>query len=122
MFADYRGRATACPDGLLRVLGSGGPGALQRRPIHRRLPKQGFPDFAVSTWYGLVAPAKTPSDVLVKLSSALSKIRRMPDVRTRLDQLGYDRIEDSPAQFRAVINSEIDRYSKLVKRTGLKLN
>ena len=45
----------------------------------------------------------------------------MPDVRTRLDKLGYDPIEDSPGQFRALIGSEIEKYSELVRRAGLKL-
>ena len=83
--------------------------------------EQGIEGFAVNTWYGLLAPAKTPPDILVKLSGALSEIRRMPDVRTRLDQLGYDPIEDSPAQFRALIGSEIEKYSEVVRRAGLKL-
>ena len=121
MFVDYAVVASHVKSGTLRVLGSGGDRRSAAAPDVPTIAEQGIRGFAVNPWYGLLAPAKTPPEILDKLSEALSEIRRMPDVRARLDQLGYDPIEDSPAQFRVLIGSEIDKYSELVKRAGLKL-
>ena len=121
MLGDYATMAPHVRSGALRVLGSGGRLRTAAAPDVPTIAEQGIPGFAVNTWYGLVAPAKTPPEILLQLTEALSEIRRMPDVRTRLDQLGYDPIEDSPAQFRVLIGSEIEKYSELVRRAGLKL-
>ena len=121
MLVDYAILAPHVRSGALRVLGSGGRLRTTAAPDVPTIAEQGIPGFAVNTWYGLVAPAKTPPEILLQLTEALSEIRRMPDVRTRLDQLGYDPIEDSPAQFRVLIGSEIEKYSELVRRAGLKL-
>ena len=121
MLVDYAILAPHVRSGALRVLGSGGRLRTAAAPDVPTIAEQGIPGFAVNTWYGLVAPAKTPPEILLQLTEALSEIRRMPDVRTRLDQLGYDPIEDSPAQFRVLIGSEIEKYSELVRRAGLKL-
>jgi len=121
MLVDYAILAPHVRSGALRVLGSGGRLRTTAAPDVPTIAEQGIPGFAVNTWYGLVAPAKTPPEILLQLTEALSEIRRMPDVRTRLVQLGYDPIEDSPAQFRVLIGSEIEKYSELVRRAGLKL-
>jgi len=121
MFTDYAILAPHVRSGALRVLGTGGDRRAAASPDVPTIAEQGIQGFAVNTWYGLLAPAKTPPDVLAKLSGALNQIRSLPDVRRRLEQLGYDPIEDSPAQFRAVIGSEIEKYSEVVRRAGLKL-
>ena len=121
MFTDYAILAPQVGSGALRVLGSGGNRRAAAAPDVPTIAEQGVEGFAVNTWYGLVAPAKISPDVLAKLNVALNQIRRMPDMRKRLDQLGYDPIDDSPAQFRAVIGSEIEKYSEVVRRAGLKL-
>ena len=121
MFTDYAILAPHVGSGALRMLASGGNRRAAALPDVPTIAEQGVEGFAVNTWYGLLAPAKIPPDVLARLHAALNQIRRMPDVRKRLDQLGYDPIEDSPAQFRAVIGSEIEKYSEVVRRAGLKL-
>lgn len=121
MLIDYAVAAPHIKSGALRVLGSSGHRRAAAAPDVPTIAEQGIDGYAVDTWYGLLAPAKTPADVLAKLSEALAEIRTMSDVRLRLDRLGYDRIEDSPAQFRALISSEIEKYSALVSRAGLKL-
>jgi tripartite-type tricarboxylate transporter receptor subunit TctC len=119
--ADYAALAPHVRSGTVKILGFAGQQRSAAAPDVPTIGEQGIDGFAVNSWYGLVAPAKTPQDVLTKLNGALSEIRRMPDVRKRLDQLGYDLIDDSPAQFRVLIGSEIEKYSELVKRSGLKL-
>jgi len=121
MFTDYAILAPHVASGALRVLGVAGNRRAKAAPEIPTIAEQGIEGFDVNTWYGLLAPADTSPNVLAKLSGALSEIRRMHDVRRHLDQLGYDPIEDSPMEFRALIGSEIEKYSNLVKRAGLKL-
>jgi len=120
ILADHAVVAPHVTSGALRVLGSSGARRAAAAPDVPTFAEQGIDGYAVSTWYGIVAPAKTPADILAKLASALSEIRNSPEVRERLRQLGYDPIDDSPAQFRLVIDSEIEKYSALVRRAGLK--
>ena len=120
VLADHAVVAPHVSSGALRLLASSGTRRAAAAPDVPTFAEQGIDGYAVSTWYGMVAPAKTPADILAKLAGALSEIRKLREVRERLDQLGYDPIDDSPAQFRLVIGSEIEKYSALVRRAGLK--
>lgn len=120
ILADHAVVAPHVTSGALRLLGSSGVRRAAAAPGVPTFAEQGIEGYAVNTWYGMVAPAKTPPDILAKLSGALSEIRKSPDVRARLEHLGYDPIDDSPGQFRLVIGSEIEKYSALAKRAGLK--
>jgi tripartite-type tricarboxylate transporter receptor subunit TctC len=72
-------------------------------------------------WYGLVAPAKTPDEVIKRVHAAAVKVLAMPDVRAKLLQQTAVPIGNSPEQFRAQIISERDKMIDLVKRQGIKL-
>jgi tripartite-type tricarboxylate transporter receptor subunit TctC len=80
----------------------------------------GVPGFAITQWYGLLAPAKTPQPIVAKLSQEISRQLLQPDVKERLAADGADAVGNSPAEFGAHIRSEIAKYSKLVKQIGLK--
>ena len=120
ILADHAVVAPHVTSGALRLLGSSGARRAAAAPGVPTFAEQGIEGYAVNTWYGMVAPAKTPPDILAKLSGALSEIRKSPDVRARLEQLGYEPIDDSPGQFRLVIGTEIEKYSALAKSAGLK--
>ena len=72
-------------------------------------------------WYGLVAPAKTPDDIIKRVHAAAVKVLAMPDVRAKLMQQTAVPIGNTPEQFRAQIISERDKMIDLVKRQGIKL-
>jgi tripartite-type tricarboxylate transporter receptor subunit TctC len=74
----------------------------------------------VDAWFGLVAPAKTPADIVAKLSGAVSGATKSPDVRQRFEQLGYDPIGDTSAEFGATIRSDIEKFAKVIKAAGIK--
>jgi len=120
MLVDHAVAAPHVTAGAIRILGSSGAHRASAALDVPTFAEQGIAGYAVDTWYGLVAPAKTPAEVLARLSRALADIRRSPEVRARLEQLGYDPIDDSPDEFRIVIGSEIDKYSAIVKRAGVK--
>ncbi|GAB3547677.1 tripartite tricarboxylate transporter substrate binding protein BugE [Noviherbaspirillum agri] len=72
-------------------------------------------------WYGLVAPAKTPEDVIKKLNAATAKVLQMPEVRERLKASGAEPVGNSPAEHAAEIKSELEKMQNLTKKQGIKL-
>ena len=82
----------------------------------------GMKDFAVSGWYGLVGPAKQPKDIVDKFNAAALKGLQDPKVVERLAVGGSQPIGQGPAEFEAHIKREIERWNKVLKTAGIKLN
>ena len=79
-----------------------------------------LPGYNASGWYGFVAPAATPKDVVAKLSAEMVRILRQPDVVTRLAGQGAEPVASTPDEFAAFIRAEIDKWSKLVVAAKMK--
>jgi len=95
----------------------------KRSPLLPDLPtmaEAGVPKFETSTWYGLLAPAATPRDIVVKLNNTINTIVRTPDFNKRLAQLGADPVAESPEFFANYLKSEIERWAPVVKASGAK--
>lgn len=84
--------------------------------------ESGFPDFDVSAWFGLVAPAGTPHDVIATLNTAVNQVLAMPAVRERFDTMGAVAAPTTPEQFGDYIKSEVDMWGKVVKASGATAN
>ena len=82
----------------------------------------GMKDFAVSGWYGLVGPAKLPKEIVDKVNAAALKALQDPKVVERLATGGSLPIGAGPAEFGAHIKREIERWNKVLKTAGIKLN
>jgi tripartite-type tricarboxylate transporter receptor subunit TctC len=82
----------------------------------------GMKDFAVSGWYGLVGPAKLPKEIVDKVNAAAQKALKDEKVIERLATGGSLPIGAGPAELDAHIKREIDRWSKVLKTAGIKLN
>jgi tripartite-type tricarboxylate transporter receptor subunit TctC len=78
-----------------------------------------LPDYEVATWFGLVAPVKTPDAVVRKLSADVAEILKMPEVKTKFDTLGLELAPQSPAEFDAFIGREFTKWSKVIKQAGI---
>lgn len=78
------------------------------------------PGYAMSTWYGAMAPAKTPREIVVKLNQAMLQALALPDVKERLASLGADIVATSPEQTAAFFKSELEKYTKVARATGIK--
>jgi len=95
----------------------------KRSPLLPDLPtmaEAGVPKFETSTWYGLLAPAATPRDIVAKLNQTINTIVRTPDFSKRLAQLGADPVADTPEYFANYLKSEIERWAPVVKASGAK--
>ncbi len=84
--------------------------------------EEGLKGFDATSWFGLVAPAGTPKDIVAKLNAASVKALATPDMRERLAAQGADPIGNTPDQFAAFIKSEIEKWAKIVKASGARID
>ena len=80
----------------------------------------GLPDLVVTSWQAAGAPIKTPREIVAKLNDAAVRALRSPDVRERLVAIGFDVVAGSPEEFGAFMKAEVDRWTKVVERGGIK--
>ncbi|HLQ24407.1 MAG TPA: tripartite tricarboxylate transporter substrate binding protein [Acidiferrobacterales bacterium] len=93
----------------------------KRSPEAPELPtvaEAGVPGYEVIGWYGVLAPAGTPKEIVVKLNSELAKILQLPDIKERLKELGVEAGGGTPEQFGDYIKKEIAKWAKVVKESG----
>ena len=79
-----------------------------------------MPGYSASGWYGFVAPAATPKDIVARLAGEFNRILKQPDVIERLSAQGAEPVGGTPEQFAAFIHIEIDKWAKLVKSAHMK--
>ncbi len=80
----------------------------------------GFKDLVVTSWQAAAAPAKTPREIVAKLNEAAVKALRSPEVRDRLTGIGFDIVASSPEEFGQFMKVEVERWTKVVERGGIK--
>lgn len=92
----------------------------QRSPLLPDVPTiaETLPGFEIDTWWGLIAPAGTPKDVVAKLNAAFVAALNAPDVKARFAQLMAEPVSGPPEQFAALIQRELKRYEPVVKASG----
>ena len=73
------------------------------------------PGYSMSTWYGAVAPAKTPREIIVKLNQEMQKALAAPDVKEKLASLGADIVATSPEETAAIFKADIAKYTKVAQ-------
>ncbi len=81
----------------------------------------GLEGFVTGSWQGVLAPAKTPPEVVAKLQAEISRIIQQPDMKEKLSSQGADPIGNSPADMAKWLTAEKERWAKLIKATGFKL-
>ncbi|MBI4189578.1 MAG: tripartite tricarboxylate transporter substrate binding protein [Betaproteobacteria bacterium] len=80
-----------------------------------------MPGFEVGTWYGMMAPAKTPPAIVSRLNGAIVKALQDPDMKSRLAQNNIEPLGSSPEDYGAYLRSELERWTKVIKSAGIKL-
>ena len=120
MLADYAAVVPHAKAGKLRLIAVAGAKRMVAAPELPTIAESGVKGYAVDAWFGLGAPAGVPKDVAAKLSAATVNALKSPDVRQRLNELGYEIIGDTPEQFGATIKRDIDTYVRLIKKIGIK--
>lgn len=83
--------------------------------------ESGFANYEVDNMYGVLAPAGTPRPVIEKLSREISRIVKAPDVKARLEELGFDPVGSDTSAFAQYLRSESDKWAKVVKQSGARV-
>ncbi|MBI5719962.1 MAG: tripartite tricarboxylate transporter substrate binding protein [Burkholderiales bacterium] len=84
--------------------------------------ESGYSGFDAVTWFGLLAPAGTPKDVVARLNAEFNKALQSPELRKRLGDEGADAAGGTPEQFAALIKGDISRWGKIVKESGARVD
>jgi len=122
MFDSVPASAGAVRDGRLRALAVTTRNRIAPFPDLPTIAEAGVPGYEISTWYGIWAPARTPPAVIARLQQAVASAARNPETRARLDALGAEPVADSPEDYARFVRAEYDRWGKLVRDAGIKLD
>ena len=80
----------------------------------------GVPGYEAGSWYGLVGPAGTPKDAITRLHTETVKLLKLPDVKDRLDNAGFEVLTSTPEEYLAFTRTEVAKWGKIVKTIGLR--
>ena len=119
----FTSMATAAPfakAGRLRILGVTSGKRLTAFPDVPTFQESGVPGLVFEHWWGVMAPAGTPRPIVDKLHSQIQKALSASDVRERFSALAVEPRTNTPEQFRALLESDLKRWAKVVKDAGIK--
>jgi len=106
--------------GRLRALAVTGPSRMAQLPEIPTVTEAGFKEIDVSAWYGVVAPAGTPPEIVAKLHNAFEKVIARPDVRERFLATGTEPFVTSPREFADLIRSDGTRWAAVIRKANVK--
>jgi tripartite-type tricarboxylate transporter receptor subunit TctC len=119
IFDQFPSSKGAIDSGRMRGIGVISP---QRVPGYNimTMEEAGLKGFTDEAWYGMIANGKTPPDIVAKLGEAMKKVIGNPDFRAKLEKIGARPVGNSPAEFNAQIQREVEQTKKLVKERNIK--
>ena len=108
--------------GKLRALAVTSPKRSSALPDIPTMDEEGLKGFDATSWFGLLAPAGTPKDIIAKLNAAAVKALATPEMRERLASQGAEAVGNTPEQFATFIKAEIEKWAKIVKASGARVD
>jgi len=118
MFASAPSVAPHVRSGRLRVLGWTGSQRSAIMPGVPTIAESGLPGFEVYGWYGALAPARTPREIVNRLHAVIIKALGVPDVRERVVKDGSETVGNTPEEFADFIKRDIPKFAKVIKDSG----
>jgi tripartite-type tricarboxylate transporter receptor subunit TctC len=119
-FAGLQGAQVQVRAGRLRAIAVTTPKRLAASPDIPAV-AEALPGFEVVGWYGVIGPANMPQPLVAKLHADLIKVLNMPDIRTRIESDGSEPVGSNPEDFRRFMHADMEKWSKVVKESGAKL-
>ena len=107
--------------GRLRPLAVGTPKRSPSLPEIPSVAESGYPGFDASLWLGFFAPKGTPAPVLKRLQTELTGIAQSPEMKEQFERNGATALTTTPAELTKLLKVEIDKYTKVIKAAGIKL-
>jgi tripartite-type tricarboxylate transporter receptor subunit TctC len=108
--------------GKVRMLAINSAKRFSQVPDVPTLLESGLSDYKYDSWFGVMAPAGTPREILSKVSRDIAEVLKLPDVQERLSKFGGFPAPTTPEQFDAIIKSDTDRYGKVLREAGVGTN
>ena len=108
--------------GKLRAIATSGRQRSRALPEVPTVAESGLPGFEVVLWQGLLAPAGTPRPIIDRLHEGVATGMNKPDLRERFAQLNVEPVGGTPAQFATYLQSEFDKWGKVIRTAGIGLN
>jgi tripartite-type tricarboxylate transporter receptor subunit TctC len=107
--------------GRLRPLGITSAKRFAQSPEVPTIAEAGVPGYQVESWNGLFAPAGTPPEIVSRVAAAVQQAFKDPALRKRMEEMGTEPVGDSPAEFRAFVQAELQKWGTFVKQSGIKV-
>jgi tripartite-type tricarboxylate transporter receptor subunit TctC len=107
--------------GKLKAIAVTGKTRLASMPDVPTFAEAGLPEYDFQLWFGVLAPAATPKDIVNKLAAEIARILALPEVKENLAAQGIDPQSMTPDQFGAMIKADLERYGKVIKAAGIKI-
>jgi len=104
--------------GKIRIIATSGAARSPLLPEVATFREQGFPSIEGTGWIGIYAPAKTPKAIVEELSARIVKVVRLPDVRDRLLNLGYEPTGTTPEELSTIMAADTARWGPIIKASG----
>ena len=120
MFGSMTSTLPFVKSGRLRAIAVTGAKRSLAAPDVPTVAEAAFPGFEAVTWYGLFVPAGTPAAIITKLNAEVVKILRAPDFRDWLVAQGADPVGSTPDELAAFVKTELVKYAKIVKDSGMR--
>jgi tripartite-type tricarboxylate transporter receptor subunit TctC len=108
--------------GKLRALAVTSAKRVDDLPDVPTINESGYKGFDAVTWFGFLAPAGTPKEIVAKLNAEFNKALQQPDLRKKLSEQGADPVGGTPEQFAALIRTDVVRWGKIVKESGARVD
>ena len=108
--------------GKLKVIAVAASRRMAQLPGVPTMAEAGLADFEVSSWNGLLAPAKTPAEIIARLNENTVKALAMADVREKFAAQGAEAVGSTPEEFRAYIRAEIDKWGRVIRASGARFD
>lgn len=132
IYAATSGEVTIAFGGIFAVKGLAESGKLRplalasaaRNPLMPAVPtfaESGWPSIDATGYRGLIAPAGTPREAIMRVNAAANKAMQLPAVRARLSDLGYEVVSGTPEDFSRLIRAEMEKWGKVIRAAGIKV-
>ncbi|MBI2291306.1 MAG: tripartite tricarboxylate transporter substrate binding protein, partial [Betaproteobacteria bacterium] len=107
-------------NGRLRAIGVTGAKRASVAPDIPTIAEAGVPGYEVVQWFGVLAPAHTPRDIIARLHAGIVRAVQDPAIRERFSSDGAETVGSTPEEFAAVIRADLGKWSKVIKDAGIK--
>lgn len=108
--------------GRMKVLGVASSKRSSQLPEVPTISEAGVPGFEAENWFGLFVPAQTPKKIIARLNEAIVKVMRSPEIQKQFIALGAEPVGNSPEEFAAFVRRDMEKYARVVRISGAKLD